>query len=89
MNVIYGVFINILLKGFCEIRFAINISISKHKFSIIANSFAKLNEIKDTKIVINPSIIINPNIGLASKLEIKNVNEIELNLNAIIGIIII
>ena len=48
-----------------------------------------VDKLKDTKIVINPSIIINPNIGLASKLEIKNVNEIELNLSAIIGIIII
>ena len=86
---LHGVFINILLNGILEITSAIRISEFKHKFNTIANSLAKLNEIKDTNIVTNPNIIIIPNIGLANILEIKNVNEIVLNLYAIIGIIII
>ena len=78
-----------MLNDIFDINFAINISISSNIFNKIANNFANLKEIKDINIVINPKIIVIPNIGLASKLEIKKVNETVLKLSAVIGIIII
>ena len=78
-----------LLNGILAENLEININVLRVKFSGIANIFAKENEIKDTKIVTKPNIIFIPKNGLAKIFEIKNVNEMLLNLYAIIGIIII
>ena len=78
-----------LLNGSFAVKLEIHINALKLKFSGIANSFAKVNEIRDTKIVINPKIIFIPKNGLANMFDIKNVIEIELNLYAISGIIAI
>ena len=72
----YGVLIKILLKGSFAVKLEINIKALRLKLSSIANISAKENEIKDIKIVINPSIIFIPKKSIKSKYHYWNYNNL-------------
>lgn len=80
---------NILLSGKLAVNLEITINVSKLKFNNTEIISARLKDINEINIVINPSIIFIPKRGLANTFEIKNVNDKLLNLYIIIGIIAI
>ena len=87
-NTIFGVLTNIKEYGIWLVNLEISINNSNTIFNA-KNSILEIGcRIKDINTDIKPKTIIIPKSGLASKLDIKNVKEIVLKFNTVIGIII-
>ena len=83
-----GVFTNISEPGILAVNFEITINNSNNACNIKNKILEIGSRIKNINIDANPKIIIIPRSGLANILDIKNVNEIVLKFNIVIGIII-